>query len=378
MKVSNEVTKKFLNIAYDVSKLIDKEEELQEWAIPLINTSIQEILCNDLDEAIKTFEKVIEMVQEFMKNPEKWKDTMATQSRMGNKLVNIDECVKYDEENVTEISEDDRYSHINVSDGIKYCVPDQDVLIWDEYDEDYRLINRHTNKHQDEREGEYHDDYYDENNMDNTQREVARIDTDWETRRLGNATRRKVDEGRAFIDANKVKNDHESDNQNNCNIIGISANPKGYDMCKHNDKSTTKHTLISSSMGSCSKEKHKDKGKKDRRKQEKKQRNKESKKDRDREKEKAKTPWKEDVGGLPKNPLKPLPQSQSSPNETSVYDNFLSTRRYESLYLNILIIINMHLNIRIACIHIERTHTHLTKNNRMYFQPNISTLMHII
>ena len=187
MAISKEVTKKFLNIAYGVSKLIDKEEELKEWAIPLINTSIQEILCNDLDEAIKTFEKVIEMVQEFMKNPEKWKDTMATQSRMGNKLVNIDECVKYDEENVTEISEDDRYSHINVSDGIKYCVPEQDVIIWDEYDEDYRLINRHTNKHQDEREEQYHDNFItrkgalqitmNECNMDNKQHELLHVHT---------------------------------------------------------------------------------------------------------------------------------------------------------------------------------------------------------
>ena len=157
--VSNEVTRKFLNIAYGVSKLIDKKEELKEWAIPLINTSTQEILRNDLGEAIKTFKKVIEMVEDFMKNPEKWKDTMGIQSLMGNKLVNIDQCVKYDEENVIEISEDDRYSHKNVSDDTKYCVPEQDVIIWDEYDEDYRLINRHTNKHQDEREEQYHDNF---------------------------------------------------------------------------------------------------------------------------------------------------------------------------------------------------------------------------
>ena len=163
--VSNEVTRKFLNIAYGVSKLIDKKEELKEWAIPLINTSTQEILRNDLGEAIKTFKKVIEMVEDFMKNPEKWKDTMGTQSLMGNKLVNIDECVKYDEENVTEISEDDRYSHINVSDDIKFCVPKQDVIIWDEYDEDYKLMNRHSNKNEDEREEEYYENHYNKNNV---------------------------------------------------------------------------------------------------------------------------------------------------------------------------------------------------------------------
>ena len=64
--------------------------------------------------------------------------------------------------------------------------------------------------------------------------------------------------------------------------------------------------------------------------------------------------------------VKPLLQSKSSPNKTSVYDNFLSTLRYESLNFIILLIISMHLNIRIACIHIKQKHTHLSRKTHIH------------
>ena len=67
-------------MAYGVAELIDKEEELKKWVIPLLDISIQEILCDNLVESIKNLEKATKMVQEFSKNPAKWRDTIAVQT----------------------------------------------------------------------------------------------------------------------------------------------------------------------------------------------------------------------------------------------------------------------------------------------------------
>ena len=193
MAISKEVMTKFLDIVYGIAELIDNEEELKMWVLPFVDRSIQRILCDDLTGAIEDVGKATKMLQQFNAESTTRKDTVVTNKNMGNKLANTEECVKYDDDNVTQIHEDDRCTHINMSDHIKYCVPQQDVITWDEYDEDYSLMNRHTNKNQDEREEEYHDDYYNDNNMDNPEHEVARINSDCETRRLVNATRREKD-----------------------------------------------------------------------------------------------------------------------------------------------------------------------------------------
>ena len=58
----------------------------------------------------------------------------------------IKECIRSDDDDSVEQMHEGGDEHMHVNEYVNDCVPDQDVVFWDEYYKEYRLVNRSFNK----------------------------------------------------------------------------------------------------------------------------------------------------------------------------------------------------------------------------------------